>query len=150
MTRGDHALGEHPQILQRDVRGLRIEPAKHVAENWDVAWTGFDIALSVSLLITALGAQHLANGQYLYNPATGAIERQWIQGIGSDKAAAPQANLMATVVNGIIDHRLPWNLVLIGVFIVIGVELLGLTTPTLSAASRDSRSASRVSKSFLS
>lgn len=77
-------------------------------------------------LVTALGAQHLANGQYLYNPATGAIERQWIQGIGSDKAAAPQANLMATVVNGIIDHRLPWNLVLIGVFIVIGVELLGI------------------------
>jgi uncharacterized oligopeptide transporter (OPT) family protein len=33
---------------------------------------------------------------------------------------------MATVVNGIIDHRLPWNLVLIGVFIVIGVELLGI------------------------
>ncbi|HZQ90564.1 MAG TPA: oligopeptide transporter, OPT family [Terriglobales bacterium] len=77
-------------------------------------------------LITALGAQHLANGQYLYNPQTGSIERQWIQGIGSDKAAAPQANLMATVVNGIIDHRLPWNLVLIGVFIVIAVELLGI------------------------
>ena len=77
-------------------------------------------------LITALGAQHLANGQYLYNPSSGAIERQWIQGIGSDKAPAPQANLMATVVNGIIDHRLPWNLVLVGVFIVIGVELLGI------------------------
>lgn len=77
-------------------------------------------------LITALGAHTLANGQYLYNSATGNIERQWIQGIGSDKAAAPQANLMATVVNGIIDHRLPWNLVLIGVFIVIAVELLGI------------------------
>jgi hypothetical protein len=77
-------------------------------------------------LITALGAQHLANGQYLYNPGTGKLERQWIQGIGSEKAPAPQANLMATVVNGIIDHRLPWNLVLVGVFIVIGVELLGI------------------------
>lgn len=77
-------------------------------------------------LITALGAKKLANGQYLYNAATGAIERQWIQGIGSDKAPAPQANLMATVVTGIIDHRLPWNLVLIGVFIVIGIELLGI------------------------
>lgn len=77
-------------------------------------------------LITALGAQHLANGQYLYNPATGNLERQWIQGIGSDKAPAPQANLMATVVNGIIDHRLPWNLVLVGVFIVVGIELLGI------------------------
>jgi putative OPT family oligopeptide transporter len=77
-------------------------------------------------LISVLGAQHLANGQYLYNPVTGSIERQWIQGIGSDKAGAPQANLMATVVSGIIDHRLPWNLVLIGVFIVIGIELLGI------------------------
>jgi putative OPT family oligopeptide transporter len=77
-------------------------------------------------LISALGAQHLANGQYLYNSATGNIERQWIQGIGSDKAGAPQANLMATVVSGIIDHRLPWNLVLIGVFIVIGIEILGI------------------------
>jgi len=77
-------------------------------------------------LLVALGAKRLANGQYLYNPATGNIEFQWVQGIGSDKATAPQANLMATVVNGIIDHRLPWNLVLIGVFIVIGVELLGI------------------------
>jgi putative OPT family oligopeptide transporter len=77
-------------------------------------------------LLVSLGAATLANGQYLYNPATGSIERQWIQGIGSEKAAAPQANLMATVVTGIIDHRLNWNLVLIGVFIVIGIELLGI------------------------
>jgi hypothetical protein len=77
-------------------------------------------------LFNALGAATIANGRYLYNPATGNIERQWVPGIGSDKAPAPQANLMATVVNGIIDRRLPWNLVLIGVFIVIGVELLGI------------------------
>jgi putative OPT family oligopeptide transporter len=77
-------------------------------------------------LFNALGATTIPNGRFLYNPATGNIERQWFPGIGSDKAPAPQANLMATVVNGIIDRRLPWNLVLIGVFIVIGVELLGI------------------------
>jgi putative OPT family oligopeptide transporter len=78
-------------------------------------------------LIVALGSDRLANGKYLYNPATGNLERQWIPGVGNpDKAPAPQANLMATVVTGIIDHRLPWNLVLIGVFIVIGIELLGI------------------------
>jgi len=78
-------------------------------------------------LIVALGSDRLPNGQYLYNPATGNLEGQWIQGVGHpDKAPAPQANLMATVVTGIIDHRLPWNLVLVGVFIVIGVELLGI------------------------
>src|SRR5215469_8693311 len=46
--------------------------------------------------------------------------------MGRDKVSASQANVMATVVNGIIDHRLPWNLVLIGVFIVVGIELLGI------------------------
>lgn len=77
-------------------------------------------------LFNALGASTIPNGRFLYNPATGNIERQWVPGVGSDKAPAPQANLMATVVNGIIDRRLPWNLVLIGVFIVVGVELLGI------------------------
>jgi len=29
-------------------------------------------------------------------------------GIGSEKAAAPQARLMATVINGILSRKLPW------------------------------------------
>jgi hypothetical protein len=33
-----------------------VLPAEHVARNWDVAWSGFDVALSLSLLITAFGA----------------------------------------------------------------------------------------------
>ena len=49
-----------------------------------------------------------------------------MQGIGSDKAAAPQARLMATVINGILNRQLPWRLVLLGVFLVIAVELLGI------------------------
>jgi uncharacterized oligopeptide transporter (OPT) family protein len=68
----------------------------------------------------------LADGKYLYSPASGKIEAQWIQGIGSEKAAAPQARLMATVINGILSQKLPWGLVLLGVFIVIAVELLGI------------------------
>ena len=31
-------------------------PAEHVARNWDLAWAGFDVTLSVSLLLTAFGA----------------------------------------------------------------------------------------------
>ena len=49
-----------------------------------------------------------------------------MQGIGSDKAAAPQARLMATVINGILNRQLPWRLVLLGVFLVVTVELLGI------------------------
>jgi uncharacterized oligopeptide transporter (OPT) family protein len=33
---------------------------------------------------------------------------------------------MATVINGILSRKLPWGLVMLGVFLVIGVELLGI------------------------
>jgi uncharacterized oligopeptide transporter (OPT) family protein len=78
------------------------------------------------VLLNALNSAELADGKYLYNPQTQQIEVQWVQGIGSERAAAPQARLMATVVNGILGRKLPWGLVLLGVFLVIGVELLGV------------------------
>src|SRR6202042_987775 len=78
------------------------------------------------VLLNALGSHELADGKYLYNPQTQTIEVQWIQGIGSERAAAPQARLMATVINGILGRKLPWGLVLLGVFLVIAVELLGI------------------------
>jgi putative OPT family oligopeptide transporter len=78
------------------------------------------------IVLNALGSAELADGKYLYNPTTHQIEAQWIQGIGSEKAAAPQARLMATVINGILSRKLPWGLVSLGVFLVIAVELLGI------------------------
>ena len=78
------------------------------------------------VLLNALGSPTLPDGKYLLNPATGKIEIQWSQGIGSEKAAAPQGRLMATVINGILTRKLPWGLVLLGVFLVIAVELLGV------------------------
>ncbi|HVC91854.1 MAG TPA: oligopeptide transporter, OPT family [Acidobacteriaceae bacterium] len=78
------------------------------------------------VLLNALGSHKLADGKYLYNPATGRIEAQWIEGIGSERAAAPQARLMATVINGILTRQLPWGLILLGVFLVVAVELLGV------------------------
>jgi putative OPT family oligopeptide transporter len=85
-----------------------------------------DHAPSEYIVLNALGSPVLADGKYLYSPATHQIEVQWIQGIGSEKAAAPQARLMATVINGILTRKLPWGLVLMGVFLVIAVELLGI------------------------
>ncbi len=76
--------------------------------------------------INALNSPDVPDGNYLYNPQSGKIEIQWVHGIGSDKAAAPQARLMATVINGILTRKLPWGLILLGVFLVIAVELLGI------------------------
>ena len=84
------------------------------------------------ILLNAIGSSTLADGKYLYNPATGQIEIQWTQGIGSEKAAAPQGRLMATVINGILSRKLPWSLVLLGVALVIMVELLGIRSLTLA------------------
>ncbi len=78
------------------------------------------------VLINALGSAQVPDGEYLYDPDSKRIELQWAQGIGSDKAPAPQARLMATVINGILSQRLPWRLVLMGVALVIAVEILGV------------------------
>ncbi len=86
-------------------------------------------------LVNALGSHVVPDGKYLYDSATGQIEIQWVQGIGSDKAAAPQARLMATVINGILNQQLPWRLVLLGVFLVISVELLGIRSLAFAVGS---------------
>jgi putative OPT family oligopeptide transporter len=77
-------------------------------------------------LVNSIGSSEIPDGKYLYDPATREIEIQWVQGIGSAQAAAPQARLMATVISGILNQRLPWRLVFLGVFLVIAVELLGI------------------------
>jgi len=84
------------------------------------------------VLLNAIGSSKLEDGKYLYNPQTHEIEIQWIQGIGSEKAAAPQGRLMATVINGILTRKLPWGLVLLGVALVIGIELLGIRSLTFA------------------
>jgi hypothetical protein len=86
-------------------------------------------------LINSLGSHVVPDGEYLYDPATTKIEYQWAQGIGGDKAPAPQARLMATVINGILNQRLPWHLVLMGVALVIAVEILGVRSLAFATGS---------------
>ena len=67
--------------------------------------TAATLAGNQYILLNALGSHELADGKYLYNPQTKTIEVQWMEGIGSEKAAAPQARLMATVINGILRQQ---------------------------------------------
>jgi uncharacterized oligopeptide transporter (OPT) family protein len=105
---------EIPVSIAQLPSGVRVENPQYAYEGRDY------------VLINALGSHEVPDGKYLYDPATQKIEIQWVQGIGSDKAAAPQARLMATVINGILNRQLPWRLVLLGVFLVVAVELLGI------------------------
>lgn len=52
------------------------------------------------------------------------LDAAW--GFGSDELSAPQASLMKMIVESVMEGDLPWNLVLIGVFITVAAELLGV------------------------
>jgi hypothetical protein len=86
-------------------------------------------------LLNVIGSTTIAEGKYLANPETGQVELQWIQGIGSQDAPAPQARLMSVVINGILNRRLPWGLVLLGVFLVFAIELLGIRSLSFAVGS---------------
>ena len=51
---------------------------------------------------------------------------------GSKQLAAPQATLMKMLVEGVMSGNLPWSLILIGVFLAVVIELLGI--PVLPVA----------------
>ena len=61
----------------------------------------------------------LAIGGVLY-----LLDRAW--GFGSEALGAPQATLMKMIVEGVMENNLPWGLIIIGVFIAITVELIGI------------------------
>jgi uncharacterized oligopeptide transporter (OPT) family protein len=88
--------------------------------------TGQQQSVQGMTVLNALNSSTVPDGSYFYSPQSGKIEVQWVHGIGSRNAAAPQARLMATVINGILTHKLPWGLILLGVFLVVAVELLGI------------------------
>jgi hypothetical protein len=88
--------------------------------------TGQEVSVQGMQVLNALNSPVVPDGSYFYNPQSGKIEVQWVHGIGSRNAAAPQARLMATVINGILTRKLPWGLILLGVFLVIAVEILGI------------------------
>ena len=69
--------------------------------------------------IVGVVASGLAIGATLY-----LLDSAW--GFGTDELAAPQATLMKLIVEGVMEGNLPWNLVLIGVFIAIFVEIIGI------------------------
>jgi putative OPT family oligopeptide transporter len=97
--------------------------------------TQFEHAGKTYTLLNVIGSPTVPEGKYLLNAQTGRVEIQWVQGIGSQAAPAPQARLMSVVINGILNRKLPWGLVLLGVFLVIAVELLGIRSLSFAVGS---------------
>jgi uncharacterized oligopeptide transporter (OPT) family protein len=77
------------------------------------------------------GRGDIPDGAYLVAPA-GQVRYRIQEGIGSEKAPAPQATLMSLVTKGILTQQLPWGLVLLGAFTSILMEIIGV--PALAFA----------------
>ena len=71
-------------------------------------------------------------GNYLVDPATREAQFLRSDGIGSGRLRAPQARLMSVVIDGLLTHNLPWDLILLGAAIAMFVELLGIRSLTFA------------------
>ncbi len=69
--------------------------------------------------IIGVVASALAIGGTLY-----LLDTAW--GFGGEELAAPQATLMKLITEGVMEGNLPWELVFIGVFIAVVVEIIGI------------------------
>ena len=63
--------------------------------------------------------------RYVVDPGIGGRIREW-EGRTLTRLDSPKATLMAFITDGILTRRLPWGLVLIGVFLAIAIELMGV------------------------
>jgi putative OPT family oligopeptide transporter len=68
----------------------------------------------------------LKPGRYLMDPGSRMIHKELKGGIGSDVLPAPQARIMSTVITGMLNQELPWELILIGIFITLFMEFCGV------------------------
>jgi uncharacterized oligopeptide transporter (OPT) family protein len=70
--------------------------------------------------------------RYLVDPGVGGRERVNYDGREIEKLDSPKAQIMALVVDGILTQKLPWGLILVGAFLAIAMELMGV--PSLPVA----------------
>jgi putative OPT family oligopeptide transporter len=71
-----------------------------------------------------------SNGKpaYLVDPAINGILKNDDEGKPTTRYEAPKTVLMQLIIDGILDRRLPWGLVMIGVLIAVTLELSGVAS----------------------
>ena len=70
--------------------------------------------------------------KYVVDPGVGGHEPKNYDGRTVEKLDSPKAQIMALVVDGILTQKLPWGLILVGAFLAIAIEVLGI--PSLPVA----------------
>jgi putative OPT family oligopeptide transporter len=111
-----------PGAADRSVTGTG-ERMRHQGKEWEVVRVN-------------IPTEGVTPGKYLLDPASHEVAYVVDPGIGGrvheidgkpiTKLDSPKATIMALVTDGILTQRLPWGLVLIGVFLTFAIELMGL------------------------
>jgi uncharacterized oligopeptide transporter (OPT) family protein len=70
--------------------------------------------------------------RYLVDPGLGGRERVNYDGREIDKLESPKSQIMALVVDGILTQKLPWGLILVGAFLAVAMELIGVPSLPVS------------------
>jgi putative OPT family oligopeptide transporter len=96
-----------PEVSQRVETGVSYEGA------------------SYDLYSVRLGAG-IPPGRYMVSPGDGMVRFRETQRIGTAQLPAPQAQVMALLVEGLLNHRMRWRLLLIGAFVALVIELCGI------------------------
>ena len=112
------------EVLPETMSGFRIAASDSVERG------------SFQVVRVYVVTEGVAAGKYLMDPATHELRYVLDPGIGGrihevagrviPRLDSPKATIMALVTDGILTHKLPWALVLLGVFITIAIELMGV------------------------
>lgn len=82
------------------------------------------IALFIGAIVSSIAIGFTI--KVLDTPTQEMLQSNIHHAIGTDRYAAPQATLMATLIKGILSFNLDWQFVLVGVAIAIVMELCGI------------------------
>ncbi|MCX7637939.1 MAG: OPT/YSL family transporter [Cyclobacteriaceae bacterium] len=82
------------------------------------------IALFIGAIVSSIAIGYVV--KVLDTPTPDLVAQGYQHAIGTDKYAAPQATLMATLIRGILSFNLDWQFVMVGVFIAVMIELCGI------------------------
>ena len=82
------------------------------------------IALFIGAIVSSIAIGFTI--KVLDTPTQEMLQSNIYHAIGTDRYAAPQATLMATLIKGILSFNLDWQFVLVGVAIAIVMELCGI------------------------
>ena len=111
-----------PGAAERSVTGTG-EQMRHQGKEWEVVRVNIPTqGVTPGKYLLDPGSHEVA---YLVDPGIGGRVHE-IDGKPITKLDSPKATIMALVTDGILTRRLPWGLVLIGVFLTIAIELMGL------------------------